>query len=750
MSTLKTYTTADYAASYISKYGMAIVPLPPRSKRPTTKDWGNLALTTTAAAREYFVDHPNDNLGVALGPSGMCSFDIDDFEATRIIFTELGLDLDAMLGANPTIQGKSTGARVMFKVPENVTLPYHSLQWPRQDGSGNFTVFELRSSDGTQRQDVLPPSIHPDTGTPYVWLTKPNGHIPEPPDFLLTIWREWARFKPQLKSLCPWALDEPENLPRVPAAPVAAKDSVIGAYNAANDIHATLTKYGYKRVGSRYLSPHSTTMLPGVHVFKDNRCWIHHASDPLCSEETGQPVNPFDLFAQFEHAGDVSKAVKAAATDLGIKRTRKPSKPQISTSTSATSVELIDQETGEITVQPSFTSPVDFMSILEWGKNGPHNNLDNSVRVLQHDPIWQGKIWYDEFLKRILTVGGNGQPREWSDADDVALSLYLQRTVGLTRVGTKTANEAATYVAKSDVRNECKEWLLSRQWDGILRLETFMSDAFGTPQDAYHAAVSRNWLISIVARVLRPGCKVDTMPVFEGSQGAGKSSALALLGGKWFVECHESVLSKDFYQVLDGHMLVEISEMHSFTKSEVERVKGVISCQVDRYRAPYDRRAESHPRAAVLSGTTNRDDWHRDDTGGRRFWPIFCHEISQDYIINQRDNLFAEAVAAFQAGANWWEMPDLDTKFEVEKRRETDSWEATIEIWCRKMNVLRMHHLLIEALGIEVARQTMADQKRAGKCLRVLGWASRVTRSEGEKIERVWVRKNKINPDFVS
>lgn len=338
-------SSADYAASYVSQLGMAIVPLPPRSKRPLTENWGNEVITDPDAARAYYEAHPDWNIGAALGPSRLCSFDVDDIDATRLVFEEFGWDLDAML-QYPTIQGSPGGFRVMFRVPDGVPLAYHALTWPKQDGSrGRYTVWEIRAADTQQRQDVLPPSIHPDTQQPYVWLTRPSATdgLPLPPDFLLQMWLHWDALKPQFQAVCPWAAKEAPRWAATPARGAQQGDSVIDAYNAAHGIEDHLARYGYKPQGKRYLSPHSTTGLPGVVVWPaDNRAWVHHASDPLCSDESGQPVGPFDLLAYYDHGGDMKRAAKAAADQLGMTRSR-PVQP------------TIDPETGEILTTPTPT-----------------------------------------------------------------------------------------------------------------------------------------------------------------------------------------------------------------------------------------------------------------------------------------------------------------------------------------------------------------------------------------------------------
>lgn len=369
-------------------------------------------------------------------------------------------------------------------------------------------------------------------------------------------------------------------------------------------------------------------------------------------------------------------------------------------------------------------------------------NLDNAVRAIEITDGLMGHIWYDEFLDSILT-DWQGATRKWRDADDVKLCLYLQRHIGLTRISVGQAHDAATIAAFHDTRNECKDWLSGLQWDETERLPYLLSDGFGAQHDAYTQAVGRCWMVSMVARVMQPGCKVDTVPVLEGTQGIGKSSALAIIGGKWFIECHESVMSKDFFGVLDGHMLVEISEMHGFSRSEVERIKGIISCQVDRYRKAYGRNTEDHPRHTVLVGTTNRDDWQRDETGARRFWPVACGDINLEYIKTNRDQLFAEAVYRYNAGEKWWDVPTAEQQLQTDNRREGDSWERAIEIWLSETarDRVQIGDILSECLNIETKDQAPIDQKRVGRALRVLGWVNKVRRDADGKNRKMWVKE---------
>ena len=351
-----TKSHAWYAERYQQKYGWQLLPLQTNSKLPTGNDWGN-----KPTSAEHWQRNPTQGIGLALGPSQMCSLDIDCAESFALILAEFGID-QATIDQLPTIRGK--GRRIMMRVPAGVTLPYCKLNWPSKNDPTRekhkaalriaselsakdparaervrkvakrwamYTVIELRTAgDGHQRFDVLPPSVHPTTKQPYAWEVQPSktlGEWPEPPSWLLAIWRAWDSFKPQLQACCPWLPPEPvKKQPIQQPAQQRQHDSdqvnVFEAFNDAHDLEVCLERYGYSRKGrGRYLSPHSGTGLPGVILFDDKkRCFIHHASDPLCSDESGKPVNPFDLFCYYEHCGDIAKAAKAAATMLGIER----------------------------------------------------------------------------------------------------------------------------------------------------------------------------------------------------------------------------------------------------------------------------------------------------------------------------------------------------------------------------------------------------------------------------------------------
>jgi predicted P-loop ATPase len=362
-------------------------------------------------------------------------------------------------------------------------------------------------------------------------------------------------------------------------------------------------------------------------------------------------------------------------------------------------------------------------------------NLNNAVRIIEKDPNFC-RVWFDEFLQRILT---DDPPREWSEADDVHLTLRFQRDKGIPRMGIETVRHAVTEIAFRRKKNCVKDWFQSLKWDKTDRIEHFFEDHFGTAGNVYVRKASRNFWISMVARIYKPGCQVDNMIVLEGPQGIKKSSALRLIAGNHHAEQHESVTQKDFLQNLQGKLLIEISEMDSFSKTENAKVKAVITTTTDHFRPTYGHRVVDHPRQCVFVGTTNHDDWNKDPTGARRFWPIACRgDIDLDAIRSNRDQLFAEAVHRFKAGETWWEMPTAETQSEQESRYVDDPWTNIIADYIQLKTAVEMIDILTNCLKFNVDRIGKADEMRAATCLRRLGWTKgKNERFDGRQV-RLW------------
>lgn len=369
MSERPTPTTADWARRYIQTFNLALVPMEPGTKGPTQEGWNKPGgyFTDIASAEQFWTANPRHNLGVVLGPSRVCSLDVDDVEFTRLVLQQThGIDVDALAESYPTSVGNPARFRIMFRVPDGVELKKHALVWPnKNDPDGiihkglmaqvraavdakdedreaalrmaaepfkKLTVFELRAG---LVQDVLPPSIHPGTGKPYTWRKAPDASgLPDLPEELLAIWQGWEEFKPTGEALCPWRslravpVSRPSAAPRHPAARSGDPlPEVIPEFNRIHDIATLIEAHGYKRVGSKWLCPQSSSGLPGVTITDDKKLYSHHTSDPLAN---GHKNDAFDVFCILVHNDDRRAATRAAAQILGIDaKSRPPAAPPL-------------------------------------------------------------------------------------------------------------------------------------------------------------------------------------------------------------------------------------------------------------------------------------------------------------------------------------------------------------------------------------------------------------------------------------
>lgn len=382
----------------------------------------------------------------------------------------------------------------------------------------------------------------------------------------------------------------------------------------------------------------------------------------------------------------------------------------------------------------------------------PICNEDNVARIFENDPKLSGNLWFDDFYNSVFLDDKKGG-HEIKDIDIFKLTLRLQRSYGLRRIGDSTVRRALVIMADRIHKNEPLDWMESLTWDGKARLDRFFIDYMGAKDTPYVGAASKNFWISIVARIYQPGCIMRTMPILKSKQLQGKSTAFAIIGGKWYAEVQENIQSNNFLQSLHGKMILEFADMSGMDRADINRIKQVISCRMDRFRAPYDRTPADHPRQCVLVSTTNEGNFLRDDTGGTRFWPVETGTINHDAIVKDRAQLFAEAVVRFKQGEDWYKMPIDETEAVQEAYRQTDEWERIIEKHLDRPSLLTQEttvaDIAIDCLKIPIDRLDKSTQMRIARNLTVLGW-EKLLRREGEKVFRVWVPKKRKDVEEVT
>lgn len=377
-------------------------------------------------------------------------------------------------------------------------------------------------------------------------------------------------------------------------------------------------------------------------------------------------------------------------------------------------------------------------------------HLNSAIRALEAYPEWKDFIWFDDFQQKIFTTWKllpNQKFREWEDSDTLELQDFMIYNFGMNKLSKELLYDALAVVAKRQRRNGPKEYFESLTWDGEPRIEMFFHNYFMANDSDYCRAASKNWWITMAARIYRPGCKVDNMVMLEGGQGKFKSTALNVIGGEWYTEAHGQVTDSNFYYQMQGKLIVEFADLDGISKAEANAIKKFITCKVDRYRAVWARSAKDFPRQCIFVGTTNEDEYLKDNTGARRFWPIKTFKIELEKIKEDRDQLFAEAVHRYKAGETWWEMPQQAVE-EQERRRLSDEWEYIIDQYLMHKSETTITDIAVEALKLDVARMDMLVQRRIGKVLRLLKWDKFFIFKDGKQ-QNVW-RSTKYydEPDY--
>lgn len=382
-------------------------------------------------------------------------------------------------------------------------------------------------------------------------------------------------------------------------------------------------------------------------------------------------------------------------------------------------------------------------SRLLTGKQGvPLGNVANALIAIRHAPELQGVLHFNE--SSLTTVAkaappfarAPAVPFPWADEHDVLLAAWMQHQ-GIA-VNKETAGQAAQAVSREHPFHPIRDYLDSLKWDGISRIDDWLTLYMGADPSDYVRAVGPRFLIGGVARIYRPACKNDTCPIFEGPQGLLKSTALrTLASAEFFTDDIADLGSKNSVMQTRGVWLIELAELDSMSRSDVSRIKAFMSRQVDRIRLPYGRRVIEAPRECIFAGTTNRHDYLKDESGARRFWPVECGVIRIDELRRDRDQLWAEARVRFEGGAKWWLDSTLLVKAAAEEqqaRYEGDAWDSLVETWIRGRESVTVSDVLEFALEKKKESWNQTDQNRVARILRASKW-ERFRVRDGEKLE---------------
>lgn len=368
--------------------------------------------------------------------------------------------------------------------------------------------------------------------------------------------------------------------------------------------------------------------------------------------------------------------------------------------------------------------------LLENDKGYPKALLANAITAFRHHPNMTGRLCFDELRVEAMLISPppwdtdkGWRPRFWTQLDDLKAAEWLQRQ----DIGVKPdiVRQGVEVVAQEKNFHPVRDYLNRLVWDGKPRVATWLSYYCGAEDTPYIRASGRCFLVAAVARVIRPGCKADSMPVFEGRQGLGKSTVAKIMGGEWFTDELAEFGSKDASMQMRGVWIIEISELDAMSKSEIGKIKAFLSRTTDRFRPAYGHRVIEQARQCVFIGSTNQDVYLKDPTGGRRFWPVKLVSIDRDALIGDRDQLWAEAIHLFRQNEPWWFTDEAiigAAEEEQMDRYEEDPWQPLIGKYLTVRTETSVEEILTELIGTPKDRWSRNDQMRVAACLKLMKW----------------------------
>jgi putative DNA primase/helicase len=378
----------------------------------------------------------------------------------------------------------------------------------------------------------------------------------------------------------------------------------------------------------------------------------------------------------------------------------------------------------------------------------------NVLLAMRSAPELVGTVRYNEFALNVEFLRAppwrNAAPgTAWTEADDTQCTVWLQ-TSGLKLRGNGAVANCIQVAASDRPYNPVREYLESLVWDGEPRAQIWLAEYLNANGDAqYLTAVGKRFIISAVARILRPGCQADHILVPEGPQGIGKTSAARVLAVRpeWFAGNLPDIHSKDAPLQLLGRWIIEIAELKAVRNSQVEATKSFITETVDTFRPPYGRRTAQFPRQCVFIATTNETEYLRDRTGNRRYWPVRCGRIDIDALTRDRDQLWAEAVKLFRDGEAW-HLTREESELAADQQRQrlhVSELEEDVALYLSaERNAGKVEtsirDVLVYALHIEPATPSYAETARklgpaVAEALEHAGWrkTARVRSSDGDR-----------------
>ncbi len=568
------------------------------------------------------------------------------------------------------------------------------------------------------------------------------------------------------------------------------KDGAVGDFCRAYSISEAIEKY-LSDVYEPTEKPDRWTYTGGstsggMLTFEDTFAYSYHNNDPI---QGNHVFNAFDLvrvhlFGKMDKKTSMEHMLELVNKDEKVAAGRAARLAVRAVEVVGDFDEVLEPEVVEENLPDmSFTEA---MADLETDKRGAYlPSAKNLSLIMRFDPNLKGLIARDLFKeRRVVTRVPVWRPKDntqdFQDVDYAGVRKHIEDVYGIT--GSAKIDDAIALSAEANSFHPVQNYLTGLQWDGVKRVDTALIDIMGADDNIYTREAFRIMLVGAVKRIFQKGCKFDSMLVLQSDQGAGKSTFLQKLGVHWFSDSLSNMDGKGAFEQLQGNWIIEVAELSAMRKSEVEMVKNFITKTEDSFRPAYGRVTKNFPRQCVFFGTTNKDAFLKDATGGRRFLPVRCkanentHKIFEKEFSEYVNQLWAEAVQMYYNKVSTLLSPEAENIAEQgrEEHYEEDPRAAAIirysEMYVPKgwdrlsMLERKMYYAnydedlidrnrcvpidfvcapsaLVEALGYEMGNIKRNDAADVNAVLNKLeGWERATRRSKAYGLQRGYAR----------
>lgn len=369
----------------------------------------------------------------------------------------------------------------------------------------------------------------------------------------------------------------------------------------------------------------------------------------------------------------------------------------------------------------------------------------NAATILVHDERWSGVWGFDRFDQKIRLLKQppvdlvGPFPRPFDENDLQSIDTWLSQNHGI-NLQSSSLFEAIGFASRSFAYDSMCDYLDSITWDGVKRIDTWLSRYAGAPDTEYTRTVGRKWLIAAIVRGyatdLAPA-KVDTVLVLQSPQGSGKTTLFEILAApvNGYQNLEGDLRSKDASLALNGRWIIECGELDSLSRTDLTFIKGWLTKRTDRFRPPYERSMKECARRCVFGGSTNATEYLTDETGNRRFWPVSVGAVDKTALQRDRSQLWAEARMAFKRGEQWWLTlnEEVMQTTEAAQRMVRDVWDVKISEYLADKHETTMSLVLTDGLLISPKDQDRSSQMRVAKILKLACWERRQKTENGRK-----------------